>query len=540
MARYIFVTGGVVSSLGKGLSSASLAYLLQSRGYKVRIRKLDPYLNVDPGTMSPFQHGEVYVTNDGAETDLDLGHYERFSGISAKKSDNITTGKIYSDVLKRERQGKYLGKTVQVIPHITNRIKEFIKNDVAKEDFVICEIGGTVGDIESLPFLEAIRQFSNELGRRNTLFVHLTLVPYMKASDEIKTKPTQHSVKELRSIGIQPDIIICRSERSIPLDQRKKISLFCNVSIEDVIETVDVKTIYEAPISFNKEKLDTRVLRFFRLKSKKKVNLLPWKKITKLVLNTKNKVNIAIIGKYVELKDAYKSLDEALTHGGIANNLKVNLIRIESDHLKLSEIKNKLKGTSGILIPGGFGKRGTEGKIAAIKYARQNKIPFLGICFGMQMAIIEFARNKLNIRKATSSEFGQSKASVVGLMSEWVKDGKLIKGTDKNLGGTMRLGSYEARLKKDTKISKIYKTLKIEERHRHRYEVNINYKKDFEDKGMIFSGLSPDKKLPEIIELKDHPWFIGVQFHPEFKSRPLAPHPLFSSFIKAAKDKSKK
>ena len=540
MARYIFVTGGVVSSLGKGLSSASLAYLLQSRGYKVRIRKLDPYLNVDPGTMSPFQHGEVYVTDDGAETDLDLGHYERFSGISAKKTDNITTGKIYSDVLKKERQGDYLGKTVQVIPHVTNRIKEFIKNDVAKEDFVICEIGGTVGDIESLPFLEAIRQFSNEIGRTNTLFIHLTLVPYMKASDEIKTKPTQHSVKELRSIGIQPDIIICRSERTIPLDQRKKISLFCNVSIEDVIETVDVKTIYEAPISFNKEKLDERVLNFFKIKSKNKVDLLPWKKITNLVLNTKNKVNIAIIGKYVELKDAYKSLDEALTHGGIDNNLKVNLIRIESDYLKPNDIKKKLSEASGILIPGGFGKRGTEGKIAAIHYARKNNIPFLGICFGMQMAVIEFARNELNIKNATSSEFGPSKSSVVGLMSEWTKDGKLIKGSDKNLGGTMRLGSYEARLKKDTKISKIYKTLKINERHRHRYEVNINYKKDFERKGMIFSGLSPDNKLPEIIELSDHPWFIGVQFHPEFKSRPLMPHPLFSSFIKAAQANSKK
>ncbi len=540
MARYIFVTGGVVSSLGKGLSSASLAYLLQSRGYKVRIRKLDPYLNVDPGTMSPFQHGEVFVTDDGAETDLDLGHYERFSGISAKKSDNITTGKIYSDVLKRERQGKYLGKTVQVIPHITNRIKEFIKNDVKKEDFVICEIGGTVGDIESLPFLEAIRQFSNEIGKNKTLFVHLTLVPYMRASDEIKTKPTQHSVKELRSIGIQPDIIICRSERTIPFDQRKKISLFCNVSIEDVIETVDVKTIYEAPISFNKEKLDERVLKFFNIKSRKKVNLLPWKKITRLVLNTKSKVNIAIIGKYVELKDAYKSLDEALMHGGIANNIKVNLVRIESDFLRTSEIKNKLKNVSGILIPGGFGKRGTEGKIAAINYARKNKIPFFGICFGMQMAIIEFARNRLNIKKATSSEFGPSKVSVVGLMSEWTKDGKLMRGTDKDLGGTMRLGSYEARLKKDTKISKIYNSLTINERHRHRYEVNINYRKDFENKGMIFSGLSPDNKLPETVELKDHPWFIGVQFHPEFKSRPLSPHPLFSSFIKAAKINSKK
>ena len=536
MARYIFVTGGVVSSLGKGLSSASLAYLLQSRGYKVRIRKLDPYLNVDPGTMSPFQHGEVFVTDDGAETDLDLGHYERFSGISAKKSDNITTGKIYNDVLKRERQGKYLGKTVQVIPHITNRIKEFIKHDVSNEDFVICEIGGTVGDIESLPFLEAIRQFSNESGKKNTLFIHLTLVPYMKASDEIKTKPTQHSVKELRSIGIQPDIIICRSERPIPLDQRKKISLFCNVSINDVIETVDVKTIYEAPISFNKEKLDERVLKFFKIKTRKKVNLKPWKKITHLVLNTKNKVNIAIIGKYVELKDAYKSLDEALTHGGIHNNLKVNLIRIDSEKLKISEIKDKLKGVSGILIPGGFGKRGTEGKIEAIKYARQNKIPFLGICFGMQMAIIEFARNKLNIKKATSSEFGSSGLPIIGLINEWNKDGKIIKGTDRDLGGTMRLGLYEAKLKDNSLIQKIYKLNSVQERHRHRYEVNIAYKEQFERNGMIFSGLSPDMKLPEIIELNNHPWFIGVQFHPEFKSRPLSPHPLFSSFIRASKN----
>jgi len=536
MTRYIFVTGGVVSSLGKGLSSASLAYLLQSRGFKVRIRKLDPYLNIDPGTMSPFQHGEVFVTDDGAETDLDLGHYERFSGISAKKSDNITTGKIYSDVLKKERKGKYLGKTVQVIPHITDRIKEFIKYDVKNEDFVICEIGGTVGDIESLPFVEAIRQFSNDVGKKNTLFIHLTLVPYMRASDEIKTKPTQHSVKELRSIGIQPDIIICRSEREIPIDQRKKISLFCNVPIENVIQTIDVKTIYEAPISFNNEKLDQQVLKYFKIKSKKNVNLNPWRKITKTVLNTKKFVNIAIIGKYVNLKDAYKSLDEALTHGGIENKLKVKLTRIESDYLEPKDIKNKLKNVSGILIPGGFGKRGTEGKIAAIKYARKNKIPFLGICFGMQMAVIEFARNKLNIKKATSSEFGPSKASVVGLMNEWIKEGKLIKGTDKNLGGTMRLGSYETKLKDNSLIKLIYKSHTIHERHRHRYEVNINFKEEFEKKGMTFSGLSPDKKLPEIIELKNHPWFIGVQFHPEFKSRPLSPHPLFSSFIKAAKN----
>ena len=535
MTRYIFVTGGVVSSLGKGLSSASLAYLLQSRGFKVRIRKLDPYLNVDPGTMSPFQHGEVFVTDDGAETDLDLGHYERFSGISAKKSDNITTGKIYSDVLKKERKGQYLGKTVQVIPHITDRIKEFIKFDVKKEDFVICEIGGTVGDIESLPFVEAIRQFSNDVGKKNTLFIHLTLVPYMKASDEIKTKPTQHSVKELRSIGIQPDIIICRSERPIPLGQRKKISLFCNVPIENVIQTVDVKTIYEAPISFNKENLDKQVLKYFKIKSKKNVNLNPWKKITKVVMHTKKFVNIAIIGKYVNLKDAYKSLDEALTHGGVKNNLKVNLIRIESDNLKSSQIRNKLKNVSGILIPGGFGKRGTEGKIAAISYSRKYKIPFLGICFGMQLAIIEFARNKLNIKKATSSEFGVSGIPLVGLINEWSQNGNTIKGTDKELGGTMRLGLYEAKLKDNSLIKRIYNSKTIHERHRHRYEVNIKYREQFEKKGMVFSGLSPDNKLPEIIELKNHPWFIGVQFHPEFKSRPLSPHPLFSSFIKAAK-----
>ena len=536
MARFIFVTGGVVSSLGKGLSSASLAYLLQSRGYKVRLRKLDPYLNVDPGTMSPFQHGEVFVTDDGAETDLDLGHYERFSGVSAKKSDNITTGKIYNDVLKKERKGKYLGKTVQVIPHITDRIKEFIKNDSSKEDFVICEIGGIVGDIESLPFVEAIRQFANDIEKKNALFIHLTLVPYLKASDEIKTKPTQHSVKELRSIGIQPDIIICRSERSIPLEHRKKISLFCNVDIKNVIETVDVKTIYEAPISFFKEKLDVQVLNYFRMKSKKPVNLNPWKKITKIILKTKKEVNIAIIGKYVELKDAYKSLDEALAHGGIENKIKVNLIRIDSDKLRVSEIKSKLRNISGILIPGGFGKRGTNGKIEAIKYARNNKIPFLGICYGMQMAIIEFARNKLNIKKATSSEFDKNGVHVIGLINEWKKDGKTIKGTDKDLGGTMRLGSYDAKLKDNSLIRKIYGKNLIKERHRHRYEVNINYKEKFEKNGMSFSGLSPDGSLPEIIELKNHPWFVGVQFHPEFKSRPLAPHPLFSSFIRASKN----
>ncbi|MFL2852170.1 MAG: CTP synthase [Candidatus Pelagibacter sp.] len=536
MARYIFVTGGVVSSLGKGLSSASLAYLLKSQGYKVRLRKMDPYLNVDPGTMSPFQHGEVFVTDDGAETDLDLGHYERFTNISSKQSDNITTGRIYSDVIKRERKGGYLGKTVQVIPHVTNRIKEFIKKDITNEDFVICEIGGTVGDIESLPFVEAIRQFSNEHGKSKTLFIHLTFVPFLKSSDEIKTKPTQHSVKELRSIGIQPDIIICRSQQSIPLDQRKKISLFCNVPIDNVIETVDVRTIYEAPISFFNQKLDKQVLKYFKLKSKKRANLNPWKKITKIVLNTKKSVNIAIIGKYVNLKDAYKSLDEALIHGGISNKIKVNLIRIESDDLKSNEIKKRLKNISGLLIPGGFGKRGTEGKISAIKYARENKIPFLGICFGMQMAIVEFARNKLKIKKAGSSELDKKCYPVIGLINEWDKNGKIVKGTDKDLGGTMRLGLYEAKLKNNSAINRIYKSSSIKERHRHRYEVNNNLKDEFERKGLIFSGMSPDYKLPEIIELKNHPWFIGVQFHPEFKSRPLAPHPLFSSFIKASKN----
>ena len=541
MARFIFVTGGVVSSLGKGLSSASLGYLLKSQGYQVRIRKMDPYLNVDPGTMSPFQHGEVFVTDDGAETDLDLGHYERFTNISAKKSDNITTGKIYSDIISKERKGDYLGKTVQVIPHVTERIKQFIKKDIKNEDFVICEIGGTVGDIESLPFLEAIRQFSNDIGKEKTLFVHLTLVPFLKSSDEIKTKPTQHSVKELRSIGIQPDIIICRSQQSIPLDQRKKISLFCNIPIERVIETVDVKTIYEAPISFFNEGLDKQVLKYFKIKPKKKINLSPWKNVTKIVTDKNLKViNIAIVGKYVDLKDAYKSLDEALVHGGIKNNVKIKLIRIESDKLKISEIRKKLINASGILIPGGFGKRGTEGKIACINYARKNNIPFLGICFGMQMAVIEFARNVLKIKKAGSSELDRKCFPVVGLIEEWSKNGKIVKGTSTKLGGTMRLGLYTAKLQHNSQIKDIYKSKIIHERHRHRYEVNIKMKKKFEKKGMLFSGLSPDNNLPEIIELKNHPWFIGVQFHPEFKSRPLDPHPLFSSFISAAKKNNEK
>ena len=534
MARYVFVTGGVVSSIGKGLSSASLAALLQLRGFKVRIRKLDPYLNVDPGTMNPFQHGEVFVTDDGAETDLDLGHYERFTGISATQSDNITTGGIYSDIIKKERKGDYLGGTVQVVPHVTDRIKKFISHDIKNEDFVICEIGGTVGDIESLPFLEAIRQFSNDTEKKNSLFIHLTLVPYLKASGELKTKPTQHSVKELRSLGIQPDIIICRSEKKIPISERKKISLFCNVNIENVIETVDVRTIYEAPISFHKEKLDDRVLSYFNIKSKKIPNLTKWKNITTKVLNTTKNVNIGVIGKYVNLKDAYKSLDEALTHGGIANNLKVNLSRIDSEHLKSQNLKSALKDVSGILIPGGFGKRGSEGKIAAIKYARLNNIPFFGICFGMQMAIIEAARNLLNIKNASSSEFGNNCTPVVGLLEEWQKGKERFKGSEKDLGGTMRLGLYDAILKSNSLIYKIYSMKKIKERHRHRYEVNIKYKDEFEKKGLIFSALSPDGLLPEIIELKNHPWFVGVQFHPEFKSRPFTPHPLFSSFVKAA------
>ncbi len=533
MARYIFVTGGVVSSLGKGLSSASLASLLQLRGYKVRVRKLDPYLNVDPGTMNPFQHGEVFVTDDGAETDLDIGHYERFTGISATQSDNITTGGIYSHIITKERKGDYLGGTVQVVPHVTDRIKKFISHKVKDEDFIICEIGGTVGDIESLPFLEAIRQFSNDIGKKNSLFIHLTLVPYLKASGELKTKPTQHSVKELRSLGIQPDIIICRSEREIPKAERRKIALFCNVLIDNVIETVDVRTIYEAPISFHKEKLDERVLSYFNIKKKRSPDLSKWKKITSKVLGSRKDVNIGIIGKYVNLKDAYKSLDEALTHGGISNNLKVNLKRIDSENLRAKDVKPLLKNVSGVLIPGGFGKRGSEGKIAAIKYARLNNIPFFGICFGMQMAIIEAARNILNIKDASTSEFGNNCTPVVGLLEEWQKGKKRMKGTEKKLGGTMRLGLYDAVLKNNSLISKIYSSKKIQERHRHRYEVNIKYKDEFEKKGLIFSALSPDGTLPEIVELKNHPWYIGVQFHPEFRSRPFTPHPLFSSFVKA-------
>jgi CTP synthase len=538
MARYIFVTGGVVSSLGKGLTSASLASLLQLRGYKVRIRKLDPYLNVDPGTMNPFEHGEVFVTDDGAETDLDLGHYERFTNRPAAKEDNITTGQIYKNIIEKERRGGYLGSTVQIIPHVTNSIKKFISNKVSKEDFVICEIGGTVGDIESLPFLEAIRQFSNEEGRNKSLFIHLTLVPYINASGELKTKPTQHSVKELRSIGIQPDIIICRSEKDIPKEEKRKISLFCNVESDHVIQSVDAKSIYEVPIKYNEEKLDKKILNIFKIKEKYKPNLKIWKDIVNKIKSKRKKISIAIVGKYVDLKDAYKSLDEALIHGSLNNDVDLNTEWVDSTKINKKNSTNILKKYSAILIPGGFGSRGTEGKIEAIAYARKYKVPFFGICFGMQMAVIEAARNMLGIKKATSSEFGNAGTHVVGLMHEWIKGKSVQQGSEKNLGGTMRLGSYKAKLKKNSLISKIYKSNLIYERHRHRYEVNKNLKLKLEKKGLIFSGLSPDGSLPEIIELENHPWFIGVQFHPEFKSRPFAPHPLFSSFIKAAKNNS--
>jgi CTP synthase len=538
MARYIFVTGGVVSSLGKGLTSASLASLLQLRGYKVKIRKLDPYLNVDPGTMNPFEHGEVFVTDDGAETDLDLGHYERFTDRPATKEDNITSGQIYKDIIEKERRGEYLGSTVQIIPHVTNHIKKFISNKASKEDFVICEIGGTVGDIESLPFLEAIRQFSNEEGKNKSLFIHLTLVPYIQASGELKTKPTQHSVKELRSIGIQPDIIICRSEKIIPKEEKRKISLFCNVEPEHVIQSIDVKSIYEVPIKYDEEKLDKKILNIFGLKEKNKANLKIWKDIITKINSKRKKVSVAIVGKYVDLKDAYKSLDEALIHGSLSNDVDLNTQWVDSTKINKKNVSKVLKDYSAILIPGGFGARGTEGKIEAIAYARKYKIPFFGICFGMQMAIIESARNMLGVKKATSSEFGKSGTHVVGLMHEWIKGKGVQKGSEKDLGGTMRLGSYKAKLKKNSLISKIYKSNSINERHRHRYEVNKNLKSKLEKNGLIFSGLSPDGSLPETIELENHPWFIGVQFHPEFKSRPFAPHPLFSSFIKAAKNNS--
>ena len=535
MARFIFVTGGVVSSLGKGLAAASLASLLQHHGYKVRIRKLDPYLNVDPGTMSPYQHGEVYVTDDGAETDLDLGHYERFTGVTSKKSDNITSGRVYQDIIKRERKGEYLGGTVQVIPHVTNEIKKFIDNDLNDEDFIICEIGGTIGDIESLPFIEAIRQFHYENDTSMSMFIHVTLVPYIASSGELKTKPTQHSVKELRSLGIQPNILLCRADREIPKDERDKIALFCNVSKNNVIQAINAPTIYEVPINFMNEGLDKRVLEYFNLKSNKTLDLKMWKNVSEFILKPEGEVTINIVGKYTGLADAYKSLNEALSHGGISNKIKVKINWIESEDLTLANLDDKLSKSDGILVPGGFGQRGSEGKILAIKYARENNIPYFGICFGMQLAAIEAVRNILNISEASSSEFGESNASVVGLMTEWAKEDQLVKrGVDSELGGTMRLGAFDAIVEPNTKAFEIYGDKNISERHRHRYEVNNNYCAPLKEKGVVFSAFSPDGLLPEILEIPSHPWFVGVQFHPELKSKPFEPHPLFKSFIGAA------
>lgn len=539
MARYIFVTGGVVSSLGKGIASASLAALLQARGYTVCLRKFDPYLNVDPGTMSPYQHGEVFVTEDGAETDLDLGHYERFTGLPGHRGDSITSGKIYSEVISRERRGDYLGATVQVIPHVTDLIKEFIRSGAEKYDFMICEIGGTVGDIESLPFLEAIRQMRNEEGHDGVLFVHLTLLPFIKSAGEFKTKPTQHSVKELLSLGIQADVLLCRCEHNIPEDVRQKISLFCNITKSSVIPAIDVATIYEVPLIYHSFGLDHVVLDHFDLSYDQKPDLSRWRTIVDRLKNPEDEVNIAIIGKYTHLKDCYKSLHEALIHGGIANKTRVNLDWIESEILEEmpdDEFERALSTAHGILVPGGFGQRGTEGKIRAIQYARAHKIPYFGICFGMQMAIVEAARHLAGLEGAGSTEFGPSAVPVVGLLTEWVRGNELEKRsetTDK--GGTMRLGTYPAQLLPKSLIHKIYGQDVIHERHRHRYEVNINYRDKLEKAGVMFSGLSPDGELPEIIERSDHPWFIGVQFHPELKSRPFEPHPLFTAFVAAAR-----
>lgn len=540
MTRFIFVTGGVVSSLGKGIASASLAALLQARGFKVRCRKLDPYLNVDPGTMSPIQHGEVYVTDDGAETDLDLGHYERFTAVPAKQSDNVTTGKIYSQVIAKERRGDYLGATVQVIPHVTDAIKAFIKADLSDEDFVLCEIGGTVGDIEGLPFLEAIRQLANELGRNQTMFVHLTLLPYIPTSGELKTKPTQHSVKELLSVGIQPDVLVCRADRDIPESERRKIALFCNVPASNVIAALDVDTIYQVPVSYHEQGFDKVVLKHFGMNEGKEPDLSRWKGIVSRVRHPESEVKIAIVGKYTTMLDSYKSLSEALIHGGIANNVRVKLEWMDSEIFESEDAVHHLEGVNAILVPGGFGERGTGGKIRAAQFAREHKIPYFGICFGMQMAVIEVARHLAGVKDASSTEFGAQQNPVVGLMTEWVRGNQLEKregGGD--LGGTMRLGAYACQLAKNSKVAGIYGTEMISERHRHRYEVNIHYREQLEKAGLKFTGLSPDGHLPEIVELESHPWFIGVQFHPELKSKPFDPHPLFKSFITAAITRSR-
>ncbi|MBH9972826.1 MULTISPECIES: CTP synthase [Commensalibacter] len=540
MTRYIFITGGVVSSLGKGIASAALASLLQSRGYSVRLRKLDPYLNVDPGTMSPYQHGEVFVTDDGAETDLDLGHYERFTGVNATKNDNATTGRIYSDVIMRERRGDYLGATVQVIPHITNAIKSVILNNSGDVDFMLVEIGGTVGDIESLPFLEAIRQLKNELGTDHTLFIHLTLVPWIASAGELKTKPTQHSVKELQNVGIQPQILLCRCDRPIPKNERQKIANFCNVKPEAVVPALNVDTIYDCPIAYHQEGLDTEVLKHFNLPYQTEPDLSKWQEIVDAIRHPRSEVNVAIVGKYTALLDSYKSLIEALIHGGIANKVKVNFQWIEAQKLEtMDNLSGFFENANAILVPGGFGERGSEGKIKAIQYAREQNIPFLGICFGMQMAVIECARNLANLTNASSSEFGPTDEPLIGILTEWI-DADQVKHrySGNNMGGTMRLGSYQAVLTPNSKVAEIYGDVKIQERHRHRYEVNIHYKDQLEKTGLRFSGLSPDGVLPEIVEYTDHPWFIAVQYHPELKSKPFSPHPLFSSFIKAATEQA--
>ena len=540
--KFIFITGGVVSSLGKGLASASLGAILQARGYKIKLRKLDPYLNVDPGTMSPYQHGECFVTDDGAETDLDLGHYERFTGVPAKKSDNITTGKIYSNVISKERRGDYLGATIQVIPHVTDAIKEYILSDINDEDFVLCEIGGTVGDIESLPFIEAIRQLRNQIGSLRTCFLHVTLLPYIKTAGELKTKPTQHSVKELQGMGIQPDILLCRTENFIPDEQKSKIALFCNIKSDSVIEALDCDSIYQVPISYHKQGLDEQICSFFNLNVDKKPDLSRWININKIEAASEGIINIGVVGKYTAMIDAYKSLIEAINHGGISNKVKVKIKWIDSETLedKEMDIQSYLKDINGIIVPGGFGQRGSNGKINAIEFARNKKIPFLGICFGMQLAVIEFARNVLKLHEASTTEFGETKIPLVGLLTEW----KSSKGTEKrnstsDLGGTMRLGAYDCKLLDGSLVKSIYNQDLISERHRHRYEVNYELTSNFFDHGLVFSGMSPDNSLPEILEIPKHPWFVGVQFHPELKSKPFDPHPIFSSFIKASLKQSR-
>lgn len=537
MARFIFITGGVVSSLGKGLMAASLAALLQARGYRVRIRKFDPYLNVDPGTMSPYQHGEVYVTDDGAETDLDLGHYERFTGVAARQSDNVTSGRIYQQIIQRERRGDYLGATVQVIPHVTDAIKAFALAETDDLDFVLCEIGGTVGDIESLPFIEAIRQIRNDLGRGNSVSIHVTLVPYIAAAGELKTKPTQHSVRELAALGVQPDVLVCRCEQPLPASERAKIALFCNVPKEAVIPALDAKSIYAVPVQYHEEGLDDAVLNAFGIDSEALPDLARWTDIMDRLTNPEGEVTVGVVGKYVGLQDAYKSLNEALVHGGIANKVKVNVRWIDAELFEHgdSDVAASLEPCHAILVPGAFGERGAEGKIASVKFARERNVPYFGICFGMQMACIEGARNLAGIEKASSTEFGPTEEPVVGIITEWMSaEGVQKREAGGDLGGTMRLGAYDAKLDGNSVVSSIYGSTDISERHRHRYEVNTGYREPLEKGGLVFSGMSPDGMLPEIVERPDHPWFVGVQFHPELKSKPFDPHPLFASFIAAA------